>query len=661
MPMVEVEGQQFEFPDGTPDNIIGESIREYYASQDQQQQPLTREQLLTGGALPGVALTDEDISTIRGGGKISPVKTMPESASKIKLMDIPEPGTQVESFGAGVKRGVEAIGTGGAKLLSWMSGDKVLSKKLEVASTTNDIINAAVGRDYPWTNLAGEITGEIVALPIPGAAGKTVTTKIVSVAAAGAGASAISAAGRGEDVLNAALLGAGIGTGIAGLTEAGKKLFIKYLNASGGKFMSKDIQDLVEFSEANKLPIFVDDLSASPFLKKMGVAAEDIPVIGTLGGRKLQSERQKEFTGGFVDYMSDGVEDYYVEAQKGMQNKLKKLRAIRKDMFDRVAAKLDPMGYVPLKKFRDVAQEQINKEVKEGTRANKKTIAILESFRDAPSGNFSTLNNLRNDITDEVSKYYKGENAAIGARGVDKLQILKKSMDEVFEIFAKKDPKAARLYKQAMRFSRDKITKPFKKSALKKLVNTDQPEKVISMMTSGATKKTKGIKSKADLWYNALDPKGRKAVRAAILNEAYNNAMVGKEVFSANTFAGEIEKLENITGKFFKGQDKKMLNGLIKYLRATGRAGQVMENPPNGLRLLIPGTGLGMLLGQAAKIVGGAVVLGLSMKTLLQTKIGRKALLGLGESTPGTKKWEKWIDRLSNLAKRSLITAGQTQ
>ncbi|MEE8208691.1 MAG: hypothetical protein V3T88_07060, partial [Nitrosomonadaceae bacterium] len=38
MPIIEVEGQQFDFPDGTPDEVIGQAIRSHFSGQAATQQ-----------------------------------------------------------------------------------------------------------------------------------------------------------------------------------------------------------------------------------------------------------------------------------------------------------------------------------------------------------------------------------------------------------------------------------------------------------------------------------------------------------------------------------------------------------------------------------------------------------------------------------------------
>ena len=46
MPIVEVEGQQFEFPDGTSDEVIGNAIRGHFAGQPE---PANQQQEDTAG------------------------------------------------------------------------------------------------------------------------------------------------------------------------------------------------------------------------------------------------------------------------------------------------------------------------------------------------------------------------------------------------------------------------------------------------------------------------------------------------------------------------------------------------------------------------------------------------------------------------------------
>ena len=48
MPIIDVEGKKFDFPEGTPDAVIGEAIRTHFANIPQQAQAQTSDQVPRG-------------------------------------------------------------------------------------------------------------------------------------------------------------------------------------------------------------------------------------------------------------------------------------------------------------------------------------------------------------------------------------------------------------------------------------------------------------------------------------------------------------------------------------------------------------------------------------------------------------------------------------
>lgn len=640
-------------PDGTLVKNVPEGVTQTELLSMFDKSPLTEEQLLEGGALPGVALSDEDIETIRSGGKISPERTMGEDASKFNLFQSPEPGTQLESFGAGLKRGVKTIGTAGGKALASVTGDEALAKKLEIGAGIDTAESKAVGRDFPLTNLGGEIAGEVAALPLPGAVGKTVAGKVGSAVGVGAVAGTASAAGKNEDIISNALLGAGIGGGIQSLTGPGLEIAKRILNARKGKFKTAEIKELMELGEEFDVDVFTDDALKSPMLKKLSVAAENVPLTGTLKGRLAQGEKQKAAATKVRDFFEEPVENVFSGTQKGLQDKLKTLKKTRAGLFNRAFEKLDPLGSVPLGKWKKAIDGEIAKEAAFGSASDQKLIRELTNFRNAPGGNFKQVSALRRRLSNKISDQFKGSGEALGSEAVVALQKAKEALDQTLNDFAKKSPDGFKTFQRAQNFSRDKISIPFKKGALKSLVNTNKPEQIIQVLFEGGNFSRRGISSQSKQLFNGLDKKGQQAVRAAIINQAFNKASQPGKQFSSATFAGELEKITNVSDVFFKGENRKMIEGLKKIFRGTERAGQVFENPPTGARVIVPGA-IGTAVASLGTTIVASASFGATMKLMTQNKTVRNALIGLSKHTPGT----KLADQAANVITAVLVREG---
>ena len=91
--------------------------------------------------------------------------------------------------------------------------------------------------------LAGEIGATVVA-PITRAA--TLPARAAQATAVGGTIGAVEAAGRGDDVIDGALIGIGFGAGFQALTEGGRAIARKIQNAKAGKFANEEVKQLVD-------------------------------------------------------------------------------------------------------------------------------------------------------------------------------------------------------------------------------------------------------------------------------------------------------------------------------------------------------------------------------------------------------------------------------
>ena len=590
---------------------------------------------------------------------VQPVR-QPIQAGQFQEIEIAEPQGVFGSLLAGARKGALNIGTGvlkGVGEIRKALGDEEAQKFLDNLEILQNVEKSQFERataEQPVAGFIGEVAGEIAGLPLPGGIGPTLARRFATTTAAATVAGGISAAGRGEDVVSGALIGAGFGAGFQGLTEGGRALARKLLNAKGGQFVSDDVRELVETSRREDIDLFADDAAASPLLAKLGILAEDVPIIGTRGGRIRQVGQQQKAAEQLLENLSGDIQDFTVEAQKGLQAQLKKIKRSSRLQFDEVAKELDPSGNVPKTNFISQIDQEIQDELAKGTRANQNIIDVLQSFKDSPEGNFSRIREQRSDLGDEISEFFKGDNKSIGAKGVDKLQRVKNALEEDIEGFVKQsgNREGINKFRRANDFVVRKLI-PFKETQLKDLVKTREPEKIISFLRGSG-----GRQSRANILFNALDQRGKQAVKAALVSDAFDKATSGGKVFSANTFALELEKVQNATNTFFRGADKNQLNGLVKLMRATGRAGQVAEQPPTGARLLIPGAAAALVsdLGITIASIGG---FGAASRLLFQTKTGRNLLLGLNKATPGTKRFETFIQRANDIITRASISETQ--
>lgn len=138
-------------------------------------------------------------------------------------------------------------------------------------------------------------------------------------------------------------------------------------------------------------------------------------------------------------------------------------------------------------------------------------------------------------------------------------------------------------------------------------------------------------------FYSSLDDKGRAAVRYNVVQDAWDKAFdQATNRISPAKFAAHLEKNQQATQFFFKGQDKQEIDGLVTLLRHLDRAGDYASKPSATSRIgqlgVLGGVASGMAfnLPLALKAYGGAYVL----KQLMISTVGKRILLAASKLGP---------------------------
>ena len=395
-------------------------------------------------------------------------------------------------------------------------------------------------------------------------------------------------------------------------------------------------QKVVSEGVKHNVPVYYDDVGGI-ISKKAGTAAENVPVLGTAGGRKAQFQAATRAAQKISDKYNVG-EDVPDLIQKGMKNKLTSFKRTAGKLYDKAANMLDHWGNVPTSTFDTEIQTLLEAEKRLGTAANQEVIKLLQKYADAPRGNFSLMREIRSQLGSDLSGFYKG-NSPIGEKGAGAIQSIKTALENDMSTFADKVGGTARaVWRKADAFYREGVI-PFKSEGLRALTKTAEPEKAWRYLISDT-------KSRALRMYKSLDGSGRSAVRYGLIKDAMQKAET-KDGISPAKFAKYLEKHQNLINTFFKGDELKEIQGFKVLMRSVERAGQFMENPPTGNRV-VP-----FLIGGAAvkaplAVGGGAAIVG-ATRVLFQTKTGRNALIALSKWKPGTPQSNNTVKYINGL------------
>jgi hypothetical protein len=145
-------------------------------------------------------------------------------------------------------------------------------------------------------------------------------------------------------------------------------------------------------------------------------------------------------------------------------------------------------------------------------------------------------------------------------------------------------------------------------------------------------------------------------MQSAFLLDAYQKSFKD-DVFSPKTFRTQVEKLGSTTGILFKGDDKKVFEGMMRLMEYTKNSAEAARNPLNGSRVIMAGVlggGIGAV-GVGATAAGAAKVAGASLlfKFITQNQQARKLLTATASRTASTQRLDMLVDHFGGVLSRA--------
>jgi len=443
-----------------------------------------------------------------------------------------------------------------------------------------------------------------------------------------------------QDVVLAGGLGAA-GKAAENIFDAGTKVVRGY-----------PANSVVESSKVAGVPVMTSDIRppqtfAGRMTQQLG---EKIPIAGTGGLReKQQLAREKA--------VSDVIEKYGEFSYKAISDSLKenknKLKKAAGSVIESTGKKLDVAGEVPLSNTRAAAGDALSALNKKGVlssgAASDDVKMLMSALNEAPQS-FTTLQQNRTAFREIIKGAEKAERTQFTSRAKSLLDRVEKGMKMDMEWFAKQglsdvDYKKWINANKAYAGEAQKLTKSKLKNVLDKGDVT--PEVVQTMLFSQRPSEIKTL-------YKGLTAEGKRNARSAIISKVASNLSKRPAGVTPNTFASEMSKMKLQVNEFFKGKDKRALNGLLDVLNATRRAQDASVVTATGQQVMGAGTLLSLITRPIATIGGGGM-LGASAR-LYESETVRNALLRLDSAPRGTDQYEKALSE----AFSALNAASQT-
>lgn len=645
---VTANGKTFTFPDGTSNEQIGDAIDEYFASQpvpQEQAQYPANSNLAAGMAGANVDLAQsrqqsaDDATSLRG-------RIIDAATGQSRMTPEME---QLQNVGVAPELNslsTDALRAGWSQLFgSDASQEKVLQS-----------MGAKLRQDDKGNTIVSLPSGEY-ALNKPGISPQDVTSFL-------ANALAFTPAGRAPSVLGATLKSGATDLALQGATQAagGEKVdptqvavssllggTIKGLenttSAAARSTMGKidpEKQAQIDFARQNNLPLMTTDVvpPQTNVGKQARTLAERIPYAGT-GGLRSEQQTARE---GLVKTFSDnvgGISDaqLYNSATKGQRQFIKAAG----DRYNRI---INSMGDTPVDITSTVKaiDDQIAKLTRPGASQDRSAVNVLQQFKSDITSGPNNLQLARENRTNLRKRFMAAPDE------VDR-DTLQKASDAVYQAYTSDMKRAvanslgpqeaanmARVDRSWAKFN-DMMSNTRVQKALQSGKTT--PEDVTKLVFSQSPAERSQL-------YRLLDDNGRQNARAAIVQRAVDKATDASGNVSVEKFINEMHRNRKQAATFFRGENGKYLDGVMKYLNSTREAATGAASPLTGQLMAGPAALASLLNPIAAKAVATGAGVGMAGRAY-ESRIVRNAMLKLANTPKGSTAYDRAISRVSEV------------
>lgn len=416
------------------------------------------------------------------------------------------------------------------------------------------------------------------------------------------------------------LSGAFIGGATGG---AGGALGGKIAQTLGGGSVAT--QEAVQAAESAGIPVMASDVVPPSTFVGKGIqqAGERIPFVGTGGARAAQQEARGDAV---VSLLTEyGVNDPTLA--KKVATSLSDTRKAQikkyKDIKDQVINPLASAGVVPVNNAVKAIDDQIVQLSRRSTPAADEAIAELENIKTTLQGR--DLFALEAYRADELSKAFADEaKFSVAARDIGEKALraiydpVRKDMGEFIQ--ANGGPNDFVKWKVANKKLADGADE-LRNSTLKTVLKdaNQKPEAVWRLLFSSKP-------SEVATLYRNLDDQGKASARSAIMDKVFRDiAGEGGTIddVTPEKFVNAMRKQGAQLRIFFNGAEADRVQGLIKALKLTSRAGQANVMTQSGQQL-IPIASAASLAGAVSGVLGDTAT---GFTTGLST-IGAAATIG---------------------------------
>lgn len=362
--------------------------------------------------------------------------------------------------------------------------------------------------------------------------------------------------------------------------------------------------------------------------------SEKIPFAGTGSAREAQQVQRIQAIDDIAERYGEFSYDSIVDSLKTQKNRVKSAAG---NVLEATGSKLDQVGEVGLSNTRTAIKGVIEELNKPGVIKNNTFMQdideLVKAIDEAPQ-TFTMVKENRTLFREIANGADKLERSQLSSRAKGLLKRIEKSLGDDMKAFAKDNlsPQEYVKWERANRVWADEAQK-LTKTKLKNILDKGNvtPEGVKRMLFSQN-------QSDLNLLYSSLTQKGRANARSAIISKMFEDMSRRQSGVTPNAFLGEMKKNGRQIQSFFKGDERKRLNGLRKVLQATTRAQDAAISTPTGQQVLGAAAGGALVIEPSIAVAAGTAG---GLARIYESKPIRDALLQLHSLPPGSTRFEQ--------------------
>lgn len=399
-------------------------------------------------------------------------------------------------------------------------------------------------------------------------------------------------------------------------------------------------RNISDVGEDVGIPVLTSDAieDQSPIMKLTAEALEKIPFTGT-GGMRVKQQKLREAA------VNDIAERYgqfsYAAIVDSLKTQRKKVKEAAGNVLGEIGAKLDKKGEITLNNTinainnaeRDLAKAGVIK----SNLAMNDLNTLIKAVVDAPQS-FTTLVENNTAFREILKGADKPERSQFPSRAKAILENVSSAMKKDITKMARENLslKDFNKWSQANDIYFEQA-QTLTKSRLKNVLDKGDvtPESVKHMIFSKNPSET-------NLLYKSLTHLGKINARSAIISDVVDSLSKRAGGITPNAFVTEMKKRKLSVDTFFKGEDRKHLNGLLDVLDATRRAQESTVTTPTGQSLLVPGAGAAIGASAGPLPIIATLTVG-ALGRVYESPTVRNALLRLANTKKGSTAYERTL------------------